>query len=1020
MRTREKVVVALLAATLILGVLIYLAFRDNELEANYFRWLFANNLKYGFSSPLKYLSEELPAGTLFYGGLTIFAVVMFVVFLKMTRDGEIQALRTRLLALISEKRETENVLQEVVWKGKHEQQAKDSVTRDLEGSIEKIEVLLGELSEKERQLKARDVELVTLKSNALADTDPALARTPADRLLREELKKKTETLQAKDAAIKELEQRSNAKARLWESQLREKDGLLRDRDGELEGLRVEISDLNERLHDSESAKKRAGELLHEELRKTKEVLEANDLSMRSEQKRLADKIRTLESQLSEKDKFLRTRDTELNGFRRQLGELESTKEQMEGRLHEELEKSEQDRLAKDHLIKDLEQRLSANIHALRTEAGEKDLLLQVRDGEIQSLKSEARAISLRLSEMAAAKVRAEEGLQEELKKEKQQREEERVAYRDFEERHAKETSLLTAQLGEREEFIKRRDAEMQSLKEELYTVSQRLGEVGAAKEESERSLREELKKEKAQQKSREIDGREREQRHGIEVQTLKSQLGEKDEFLKSHNEEIKSLKTQVASLAEQLSKVGSAKERAASLLQQKLRAEKEGLQASDSAARELEQSFKAKIDTLEEQLAKKQELVGSRDKDVAALKSELTVKEQTEVTASNDASAKKLAEDMGGRIRELESRIRKQEELLHNRESELSAFQHQFTDLASSKEHAARALHEDLRRKTELLDEKEAAIHALEERSSMRINTLESDLVEKQDRLQARDHEVKELMAKVNALSDNLAEIRTSKDSAVRMLRGDLKLKTESLDAKAAAITALEERLNGKVRSLENELHQKQELLSARDTDLDALMAKVSELSQKLSEMGAERERSDRLRQEELREKTLLLQSRETSIGELEEHLKDRVESLERQVVEKHKLLESSGVALSELRAQFNAMTERLNDAEAAKITLEGLLQQERSKTDKALTIIPISEKDSDEGLNGGARGLETLLNEREQLLQARDKLIDNLMVELKEKKTQLARQEIEVWQKIERREAWKHRLSKIGIRMKD
>ncbi len=277
MRTREKVVVALLAATVILGVLIYLGFRDNELEANYFRWLFANNLKYGFSSPLKYLSEELPAGTLFYGGLTIFAVVMFVVFLKMTRDGEIQALRTRLLALISEKRETENVLQEVVWKGKHEQQAKDSVTRDLEGSIEKIEVLLGELSEKERQLKARDVELVTLKSNALADTDPALARTPADRLLREELKKKTETLQAKDAAIKELEQRSNAKARLWESQLREKDGLLRDRDGELEGLRVEISDLNERLHDSESAKKRAGELLHEELRKTKEVLEANDL-----------------------------------------------------------------------------------------------------------------------------------------------------------------------------------------------------------------------------------------------------------------------------------------------------------------------------------------------------------------------------------------------------------------------------------------------------------------------------------------------------------------------------------------------------------------------------------------------------------------------------------------------------------------------------------------------------------------------------------------------------------------------
>ncbi len=215
-------------------------------------------------------------------------------------------------------------------------------------------------------------------------------------------------------------------------------------------------------------------------------------------------------------------------------------------------------------------------------------------------------------------------------------------------------------------------------------------------------------------------------------------------------------------------------------------------------------------------------------------------------------------------------------------------------------------------------------------------------------------------------------------------------------------------------------MQQKQELLAARDTELDALMVKVSELSQKLSETGAERERSDRLLQEELREKTMLLQSREASIGELEEHLKGRVESLERQVVEKHRLLESSGVELGELRGQFNTVTERLNEAEAAKVALDGLLQQERSKNDKALTLVEAPEKDADEGLNGVANGLETLLSEREQLLQARDKLIENLMTELKEKKTQLARQEIDVWQKIERREAWKHRLSKIGIRMKD
>lgn len=63
---------------------------------------------------------------------------------------------------------------------------------------------------------------------------------------------------------------------------------------------------------------------------------------------------------------------------------------------------------------------------------------------------------------------------------------------------------------------------------------------------------------------------------------------------------------------------------------------------------------------------------------------------------------------------------------------------------------------------------------------------------------------------------------------------------------------------------------------------------------------------------------------------------------------------------------------------------------------------------------------MDTLLSEREELLKARDNLIQNLMTELKEKKTQLARHEIEVWQGIERRDLWKHRLSKVGIRLKD
>jgi chromosome segregation ATPase len=1035
MRTREKVAVAVIVATLILGALIFIAFQDNEVEANYFRWLLASSL----SSPSKFL-DELPSGSLFYGGLTIFAVLMAIIVLKMIRDGEIQVLRRLLLNLRAEKTQAESQLQEEVWKGKHERQARDSVMKDLESSIEKIELLITDLNEKERLLKARDQELMAAKSSAWELADSGSSTDPAERRLRDELKKKNEILQSRDSAIKDLEHRLSAKTSLWESQLREKDGLLKSGERELDGLRTEIVDLGKRLTDMEAAKKRTEDLLQEELRQKKEVLEASDLAMRTEEKRFSEKIRILESQASEKERLLRVRETEMNDFGRQLNELESVKEQMEGRLQEELGKLEQDRRAKEQMIKDLQQRLSTNTHALQNEVGEKDLLLQARDGELKSLRSEVKAVSLRLSEMAAAKARAEESLQEELKKEKWQREADQAASREREVQYEKEVNLLTQRLGANDDSLKRRDEEIEALKQEARAVGLRLDGAVAAKERAEGLLQEELAKEKVEREAKKSASLELEQRHGKEVHALKSQLGEKEESLKSRAEEIKSLKTQVASLAEQLTKVGSAKEHAASLLQQKLRAEKAGVQANDSALRELEESFQARIDVLQEQVAAKQELVGSRDTELVALKSELAslnqrmtdlttakeraenlfenaLKERADVSQEKDAGLRKLEEELTGRISGLESRLREKEDVLHGRESELSALKNQLAELAASKDQSARNLNEDLRRKSELLDAKESAIKTLEERFNTRIHALESELSEKQELLESRDQDLKQLMSKVNTLSGDLAELGNSRDDALRLLQEDLKRKSELLDSKESATTALEERLTGKLRSLENQVSQKQELLAARDTELDALMAKVSELTQQLSELGAERERSDRLLQEGLREKTALLQSKETSIGELEERLKGRVESLDRQLAEKQKLLDARGVELSDLRAQMNGMTERFNEVETAKIYLEGLLQQERYKADQAPES---SQGAASPGSNGEAHDVDTLLSEREQLLKARDKLIQDLMTELKEKKTQLARQEIDVWQKIERREAWKHRLSKIGIRIKD
>ena len=123
---------------------------------------------------------------------------------------------------------------------------------------------------------------------------------------------------------------------------------------------------------------------------------------------------------------------------------------------------------------------------------------------------------------------------------------------------------------------------------------------------------------------------------------------------------------------------------------------------------------------------------------------------------------------------------------------------------------------------------------------------------------------------------------------------------------------------------------------------------------------------------------------------------------------------------MADFRAKLNEQAERLNETEAARVKLEGLLEEERNRSDKAIMIMPSHEENGDAYENPRDRGMDTLLSEREELLKARDKLIQNLMTELKEKKTQLARQEIEEWKGIERREAWKHRLAKVGIRLKD
>ena len=95
----------------------------------------------------------------------------------------------------------------------------------------------------------------------------------------------------------------------------------------------------------------------------------------------------------------------------------------------------------------------------------------------------------------------------------------------------------------------------------------------------------------------------------------------------------------------------------------------------------------------------------------------------------------------------------------------------------------------------------------------------------------------------------------------------------------------------------------------------------------------------------------------------------------------------------------------------SAPVRTEGLPQE---KLSKETTL-----KEIEEG-SKRIRALESLLSEKEEILKHNDEKRERLEAELKEKRKELARHEIGVWQQIEKRGLWKRRLSKFGISLKD
>src|SRR5215510_2281095 len=385
-------------------------------------------------------------------------------------------------------------------------QAKDVAIKELEEGLNaKVRAVESHLREKEELLKSRDGQLEALRSEVTVLTERMAeiesVNKQAEGLLQEEVRRKEEVLQAKDVAIKELEEGLNAKVHAVESHLSEKEELLKSRDGQLEALRSEVTVLTERMAGMESVNKQAEGLLQEEVRRKEEVLQAKDVAIRELEEGLNAKVHAVESHLSEKEELLKSRDGQLEALRSEvtvlterMAGMESVNKQAEGLLQEEVRRKEEVLQAKDVAIKELEEGLNAKVHAVESHLREKEELLKSRDGQLEALRSEVTALTERMAGMESVNKQAEDLLQEEVRRKEEVLQAKDVAIKELEEGLNAKVHAVESHLSEKEELLKSRDGQLQALRSEVTALTERMAEIESVNKQAEGLLQEEVKR----------------------------------------------------------------------------------------------------------------------------------------------------------------------------------------------------------------------------------------------------------------------------------------------------------------------------------------------------------------------------------------------------------------------------------------------------------------------------------------------------------------------------------------------
>lgn len=662
MKTRDKIAIALFAVTLGLGTLVFWQASDNDTEIRRFRWFVAKSPMRLLNDEV--LGPE-NSPSLWYGGVALAAMVMIALVLKALNGAELRAFRDRLVQMEVFKAELETLLQDAVWKEKHAREGKEAAVKDLDASLKRVYDLEDRCGETETLLKAREqdlkalgvtggtgaggtraerekalreelkrtTELLEAKASEIAQLENSLggkvsvlesqlgekeralaalrtqlsekgaAQSQAERSLQEEIKKGKQALQAKDFAINDIEKRMKGEIQALESQLSEQQSQLRSRSTDLEELKGEVIALTARAADAASAKIQA-DARRQEIAKKEQVLQAKDSAINKLEERLSLTTRAFEGQLRIKDKLLRDRDAELDALRSQksaLADSGSAKEQTRNLLQQGLNRQTRALREQETAAKELEKTLSAKIQVLETQLREQQQLSGNRGAEQETLKSEMIALTGKLADAAAARERAENLLQQELKKKSELLRSKDSALQEAEKTLHLKVHALQDQLSEKEATLRERDSKLSELQAQMK-------KLGSGAEEIQRLLAEERKKTAQTLEAKDAAIKGLEKKLTVVAGALEKQAGGQEALVKQRAAQMETLQSEVASLRAQLAEMSSIPERA---------------QAVNAPAKKEQEENLKRLRALDHQLSERGDLLKIRDEKIERLEAEL-------------------------------------------------------------------------------------------------------------------------------------------------------------------------------------------------------------------------------------------------------------------------------------------------------------------------------------------------------------------------------------------------------------